>query len=329
MVNRVLMLVNRSAGTGSRPGLVEDLLAELRRTVGRPEELEAEVVDDHPAARLATKHFLDASPLPAVVIVGGGGGTLRAAVEGVCDSGAGRMPAADRVRLAALRLGSGNVVARRFGVPADPMAAVREIATSLDSGRTAPCAVMRCRFGTKAGAQDVRHAVTMCGLGQFGRTPGDLVRWHRMLARSRHALVSAVGIERLNNLEYMASAGGRLLGAALYPPACERVEVKIGGRTERYRLLAGAVMNFGISAVPIDPGVGIGEAAAGVTLLPWMGRPRARHLRAGESLAITLLDRDSVEFFLDEDPERAFGRLTIEVAGTVAFVPGALYRVAS
>ena len=37
--------------------------------------------------------------------------------------------------------------------------------------------------------------------------------------------------------------------------------------------------------------------------------------------------RDSVEFFLDEDPERAYGGLTLEVAGTLAFVPGAAYGV--
>jgi hypothetical protein len=64
------------------------------------------------------------------------------------------------------------------------------------------------------------------------------------------------------------------------------------------------------------------EPAAGVLLLPRAGRLRTWRLPAGESLRVSLLDRESVEFFLDEDPEHAFGEITLEVAGTLAFLPG-------
>ena len=113
----------------------------------------------------------------------------------------------------------------------------------------------------------------------------------------------------------------------VYPPRCERVEVTLGDRKERYRLLAGAVMNFRVSAVPFDPRVGIEEAAVGVRLLPWPGKLRAWRLGFGETLSVKLLDRRSIEFFLDEDPEVAYGALSIEVAGTLAFVPGSAYQV--
>ena len=322
MNDRMLLLVSRTSGTGCRPGIVGELLGELRQTCGWPEELEVQVVEDHPCARLATKRFLAESTRPAVVIVGGGGGTLRAAVEGIFDYAKAEPEMLQHVRLGALRMGSGNVVARRFGVGLDATEGMRGIAGSLRDGRTVPCGVMRCRFGTASGDEQVRHAVTMCGLGQFGRTPGDLARWHRRLEAPRRAIASVVGIERLTDVEYVMSAGVRLLASTVYPPNCERVEVALGGRPERFRLMAGAVMNFGIRAIPFDPHVRIGEPAAGVMLLPRAGRLRTWRLGLGDQLRVTLLDRDSVEFFLDEDPERAYGGITVEVAGTLAFVPG-------
>ncbi len=324
MVTRILLIVNRSSGTGCSPSLVGELMDELRQAGGWPEELELALIDDHPSARLAARSFLAASSRPAALIVGGGGGTLRAAVEGVCDGAAGALPGARQVRLGALRMGSGNVVARRLGVSVGPVAGMRQLVESLSVGRTMPCGVIRCRFGTAAGGEDVRHAVTMCGLGQFGRTSGDLARWHRRLAAPRRALASCIGLERLNNLEYAASAAARLAATAMHPASAERVEVALGARRERFRLMAGAVMNFGIGAIPFDPGVTMGEPAAGVLLLPRMGRLRTWRLPAGQSLRVTLLDRESVEFFLDEDPERAYRDITVEVAGTLAFLPGAV-----
>jgi diacylglycerol kinase family enzyme len=328
MVERLLLLVNQSSGTGYGPELVAPLLRELHAATGWPEELETELVADHSAARAAARRFVGASPLPAAIIVAGGGGTLRAAVEGACDGSVG-LPCLDRVRIGALRMGSGNVVARQFGMPVDPLAGMRELATSLRDGRTARCGVIRCRFGTADGGVDVRHAVTMCGLGQFGRTSGDLVRWHRRIGRGRKAITSRLGIERVNKVEYLVSAAGRLASAIVLARRCEAVEVTFGDKVERYRLLAGAVMNLGVGGIPFDPHVTIDEPAAGVLLLPRGGRLRSWRLTPGQRLQLRLLDRESVEFFLDEDPEIAHRWLTLEAAGTVAFVPGASYRVAS
>ena len=70
-------------------------------------------------------------------------------------------------------------------------------------------------------------------------------------------------------------------------------------------------------------------AYLGILLLPRGGRLRSRRLLPGEQLRLRLLDRPSVEFFLDEDPEVAHGWLSIEAAGTLAFVPGSAYREAA
>ena len=326
MVERLLLLVNRSSGTGHRAALVDQLANELRQVAGPVADLDVEVVDDHPTARRVARWFVASSPRPAALIVAGGGGTLRAAVEGVCDDAGRVLPGAGRIRLGALRMGSGNVVARRLGVARDSLEGIHGIAASLRADRTTACSVIRCRFGTATGTEEVRYAVTMCGLGQLGRTPGDLARWHRRLETPRRAIAPLVGIERLNRVEYMLSAGGRMLASTIYPPRCERVEVTVRGHSERFRLLAGAVMNFRISGMP-DAGVGIDEAAVGVQLLPWGGRLRAWRLGFGEKLGVTLLDRNSIEFFLDEDPEFAFGSLSLEVAGKLAFIRGSAQEV--
>jgi hypothetical protein len=326
MVERVLLLVNRRSGTGHGPALAVQLSHQLREA-GSGAEVDVELVDDHPAARRVTRSFVAASPRPAALIVAGGGGTLRAVVEGVCDDAGPVLPDASRIRLAALRMGSGNVVARRLGVALDALEGMHGIAASLRGGRTTACSVIRCRFGTATGAEDVRYAVTMCGLGQFGRSPGDLARWHRRFEKPRRALAPLVGIERLNNVEYILSAGGRMFAATLCPPLCERLEVTIRGHKERFRLLAGAVMNLPVNGMPFGAGVGMEEAAVGVRLLPWGGRLRAWRLGLGERLDLTLLDRKSIEFFLDEDPELAFGSLSLEVAGTLAFVRGSAEEV--
>jgi Diacylglycerol kinase catalytic domain len=329
MVERVLLLVNRSAGTGHRSDLAVQMGNQLRKAAGPVAELDVEVVDDHPAARSLARDFLAASPRPCALIVAGGGGTLRAVVEGVCENAGEVLPGANQIRIGVLRMGSGNVVARHLGVAGDPGEGIAGIAASLLAGRTTACSVIRCHVGTSNGGRQVRHAVTMCGLGQFGRTPGDLARWHRRYAGPRRGLASLAGIERLNQVEYLASAGGRMLASMVYAPNCELVEVTFRERRERFRLLAGAVMNLRVGGMPFDAGVGLEEAAVGVRLLPWGGKVRAWRLGHGERLELTVLDRPSIEFFLDEDPEVAHGGLSIEVAGTLAFVPGCASAVAA
>jgi Diacylglycerol kinase catalytic domain len=315
VIERVLLIVNSASGTGCAPSLPAELMRGLRESAGRLREIEVALVRNHPAARLAAASFLEASDAPAGVIAAGGGGTLRAAVEGVFDAGA-----ACGTRIGALRMGSGNVIARRAGVARDPLTGIRQLGTAIRFGRTAIRPVIRCELGTADGGLDVRHAAVMCGLGQWGRTSGDLARWHRRLARGRAAAAALAGLERVNHLEYVAAAGGRLLEAAVRPSACERVEVAFRGGAERYRLLAGTVMTAPIAGIPFDPQVGPGEVAAGALFVPRGGRPRRFRLSPSETLRIRLIDRAAVEFFLDEDPEIAHREISLGVAGNLSFL---------
>jgi hypothetical protein len=338
------LIINRTAGIGHGRAIVDRLRAMLAELSGERATLQVEVVGDHPAARARANEFLKASDAPAVVIVGGGSGTLRAVIEGLCEGRvAGELPGRERVRVGALRMGSGNPLARQFGIPKDPEAGLRGVIENLRAGRTAPCCVLRCEVGMPNDSPEVHYAATMGGFGQFGRTPGDLVRLHRLLPAPRAVAVRLLGIERLNNVEYVLAVLFRAASCALLgSSATEVVEVLADDRKEVLPLLAGVVMNFPFKELPIDPGVRVEDEAVLLYLIPFTGRLSAlwlvltpRRLLRGalrikvrkfERVEIRLIDPDAAEFFLDEDPMTFHGRLTLQVAGSLAFVPGPEYR---
>src|SRR5215216_3924942 len=103
-VDRALLIINRTAGAGQDESTVEQLSSRFKQTLGELSEVRIELVNDHPSARVCAAQFISTSEAPAMVIAGGGGGTLRAVIEGVCDSGN------SAVRVGALRMGSGNVL---------------------------------------------------------------------------------------------------------------------------------------------------------------------------------------------------------------------------
>src|SRR5215210_9549243 len=236
--------------------------------------LQVEVVEDHPEARVRAKEFLDASDVPGLILVGGGGGTLRAVIEGLCEGGEeGRLPGRERVLIGALRMGSGNVLARQFGIPRDTEAGLRGIIENLRAGRTVPCCVMRCETGTSGDRMEVHYGATLGGFGQLGRVPGDLVRWEHRLAAVHEVAAKFFGIERLTNLEYalallIRSASTALLGGS---PA-EKVEVSTRDRRRVMRLLAGVAMNFPVKAFPFNPGVRAEDEVLSLHLIPYTGR---------------------------------------------------------
>lgn len=336
VAERTLLVVNRTAGAGHGRATVDRLRAMLAEL---PTALRVETVRDHPEARACANDFLAASDAPAAVVAGGGSGTLRAVIEGLCE-GRAELPGRERVRLGALRMGSGNPLARQFGVPKDPERALRGVIENLRAGRTAPCCVMRFEVGEPDGPPSVRYAATMAGFGQFGRAPGDLERWHGRVPGPRKVAAKLLGVERVNNAEYVLALLIRFARHTLSGDS-EKVEILADGRREVMPLLAGVVMNFPFGEMPVDPGVRVEDEAVAMYMIPATGRisslrtvlaPRRAlgramriNIRKPERVEIRLLDRDRAKFFLDEDPMVFYGSLTMEVAGSLAFAPGPEY----
>ena len=184
----------------------------------------------------------------------------------------------------------------------------------------------------------IHHAVTLGGLGQFGRVPSDLERWHARFPNI-HKSAARFGIEKFTNVEYGVTLLIRSISCILAPDSAETVEVEFQDQKERFRLLSGVVMNFPLAALPFNPGVSVEDEALSVYLVPFRGRlsplcqlvaPKrlfTHHIRIekNQRLEIRFVDRDCVEFFLDEDPVTTYRRLSLSVAGSIAFVPGPDY----
>ena len=321
-VERALLIINRTAGTGQGEPVIEQLRSIFKQTLDGLSQVKVELVGDHADARACAAGFSSESEAPALIVAGGGGGTLRAVIEAIYET-----CAAERVLVGALRMGSGNVVAKQFGVPSDPISALDGLLTNLKAGRTVPCCVMRCEIWANPGESKIHYAVTMGGLGQFGRIPSDLARWHARVPALRKIAAWLFGIEKVNNVEYALAFVIRCLSCMLFRNRAETVEI----RGERFRLLSGVVMNFPIAALPFKPGVTVEDEALSVYLIPLSLLPHTRCIRINKSqpLDIRFVDQDEVEFFLDEDPVTTCKQLRLSVAGSIAFVPGPHYRGAS
>ncbi len=336
-VERALLVVNVASGTGLGGLVPADLASTLAREAAVPVDL-AEV-SGHDAARDAARRWLDGMSGPGALVIGGGGGTLRAVVEAACSETPrdAPLPAASRVRFAPLRMGSGNLVAKRLGHARDPAVALRSIARSLREGPTVAGAILRAELGRESGPPRVAFATSLVGLGLLGRTARDLERGPRRFARVRRTLAAAVGLERLNHAEALACVAARAIQGFASPSACERVRVTHPALAREMRLLTGMVLAFPVPLVPFRPCVSWGEAALSAHLIAYPeGLSRARilwhpaslaraapalRLEPGAELVIELLDRASAACFLDEDPETFDGRLALSCAGTLAFVP--------
>ncbi len=341
-VERALLIINRTAGTGQSELIAEKLSLLFKEGLVSLKQVQVELVSNHEAARACTARFIRESEGPAVVVAGGGGGTLRAIIEGICGTYDSKpLPGPDRVRVGALRMGSGNVLARQFGVPRDPVAGLRGLLINLKTDRTVRCCVMRCEVLNGLEHSESHYGVTLGGLGQFGRIPSDLARWHARFPGVHKGVARLLGIETLTNVEYAVALLIRSVSCVLSTDTVETVEIHFQSQEERIRLLSGIVMNFPVKALPFKPTLRVEEEAALVYLIPLRGRftpllqlvapqrliahARCLRLEKDQRLEIRLTDRDCVEFFLDEDPLTTFGRLSFGVAGSIAFVPGPDY----
>lgn len=314
-----LLLLNRVSGTGAAPASAAALHAVLAR---RLPTTVAEV-GDHPTAALATEAFVRAHP-SALVVVAGGGGTLRAAAEGAWRAVGRRSAPAARLTLAALRLGSGNVVARALGAGRDPVESLERIVAAHTGGRTVAVPLIRCR------ADGREHlALAMAGFARWGLVPGDIARWRRSAGRVRGRLGRAVGIEHLNQLEYRTFFALRLAQALLDPRCLRPMELTAGGRTMRLRPLAAGVVSLPVRGLPGVTPPALSEPSFDLYVLPWpgTGRPRlAWRFRPGDApVRLRMLDGEPAECFLDEDPE--FGRdLELDLPGFIHFACGGTSR---
>src|SRR5260370_24411379 len=220
---RALLIINRTAGVGNDV-VAQKLKSMFEESLSGRLEVKVELVSGHRTARDCAAEFMRSSDAPSVIFAGGGGGTLRAVIEGICsEHSSGPLPGPERVRVGALRMGSGNVLAKRFGAPRDPVAGLQGLLKNLDNGYTVPCCVMRCEVWNSEGHSDIHYAATMAGLGQFGRVPSDLARWHVRLPRVHQSAARLFCVDSLTHFEYARAPAVRSIACVLSAKSSEAV----------------------------------------------------------------------------------------------------------
>ncbi|MBC8324434.1 MAG: hypothetical protein H8E27_02235 [Verrucomicrobia subdivision 3 bacterium] len=332
----ILLAINAAAGTGNTPALGRNLAEILRKRLGHEHHVKLHRADGHAAIRNSAKTFARRHPEDGVIIAGGGGGTLRAVIEGV-----GMNRPDHRLRLGALRMGSGNVIARQLGMAKDPVDGVEELAAQLLHQAVAECCVIGCDLSHEEKSTGTVYGATLGGFGLFGRVPQALEDYHANHPHLHHVTAKGVGIERLTNLEYGLCLAGLCTRAAWDPQTLPEIELKQGEHTESFRVLAGALMNFPLGALPFQPGLAVEDPALSLHLIPYRSRlqalslvPRAKALaneakvfRITNDTPVTLrvVSGKRMSFFIDEDPLEA-AQLTLRMAGTLPFITGKNYQ---
>ncbi len=332
---RVLLLVNQSSGPGWTQASAEALQRCLRRRIGHDSVVAAALVENHVQVARTARLFALSSAAPSAVLSCGGGGTLRAVIEGVCGEQA--PPPAHRLRVAPLRMGSGNLTSKALGYPGDPQAGLIAAIESLRAGTIVRTPLIRLTTTDSRGASKQSLGVALGGLGQFGRIPGILTRWHRRFPGLRRSAAALVGIERITKLEYAAAFGLRMLKCALFPGGAQEARIRSEGRSLQFRILAGTIQAFAIAGLPFGNGLEIDSPEVGVYLIPFdrrlsvlqsIAKPHrmiadalSLTLSSGRSISIEFTSGPPVEIFLDEDPLTDVRRLSLETTEPIALVP--------
>jgi hypothetical protein len=244
----------------------------------------------------------------------------------------------DDVQISSLRLGSGNLIPKYFGMPHNPLDGMRQIANDLFAGQNDPCCVYRCTFHYPDGETEQLYGLTLGGLGQFARVPDDIKRWKAKHAWLMHWATRLLPLETTNTLQYINSSVRRTIRCIAWPGQVEWVEVRHAGRCEQFRLLAGMLLNFDFPQLPIHGGCDIDEPRLVLCCIPYEGRRQTlwtlanwrnldRRIRKYEvtrerPIEILFPDNDSTILALDEDTFMAPARIGFEVAGLVKFVTG-------
>ena len=331
----LLLAINSSAGTGHDLSLGEEMVRILQKRLGLSHSINLIRSESHKEIKERSRAFAEQHPSDTVIIAGGGGGTLRAVIEGVGDSAKTQiLPGARQLRIGVLRMGSGNVIARQLKIAKNPREGVEELAAQLLAKTTANCCVIGCDTGNDSSPI---YGATLGGFGLFGHVPKRLETYHAARPRLHRLSAGLLGIERLTNLEYGLCLSGLCGKTALYPKQLDLVEVRQGDRSERFPLLAGALMNFPLGALPFQTHVSVKDPELSLHLVPYRSRLQALGLvfnvkaNAQEArqfnitkeapVVMRVLNREHMQFFIDEDPVEA-AKVTLRVAGHLAFVPG-------
>ncbi|MFC1975590.1 diacylglycerol kinase family protein [Chloroflexota bacterium] len=339
-VASVLFVVNQPSGNGRTTIEIERLQKDFHQTFASIPRRNFALTTRHDEVERLTRSFLSLFPGPWLLLSGGGGGTNRAVVQGLLAEVEKGTLQLDDVQVSTLRLGSGNLLPRQFGLPREPSAAMRCISADLLAGRHAPCCVYRCTFHYPDGKTRAVYGLTMGGVGQFACVPGDIKRWRDQHPRLMQWASQRVPLETINTFQYVAFSLGRAMKCVIQPKRAELIEVSQNGCCDRLRLFSGILANFDFPQLPFRGGCMVGEPRLALCLIPLAGRGqtistllswpdldervRKYEITPDRPVEFRFLENSETTVALDEDTFMAPKRISFEVATRIKFVTGAI-----
>ena len=338
-VASALLVVNRPSGRGRQDEEVARLQSAFYRHFDPIPHKTFALTQGHDQVIQCTRNWVTLCPGPHFLLSGGGGGTNRALVQGLLEEVQQGTTRLQDAQIGSLRLGSGNLVPRHFGLPRDAVEGMRRIADDLFAGRSSPCCVYCCTFYEPGGKTRREYGIAMGGLGQFGRVPDDIQRWRDAHPRLMRWACRMAALETINTWQYVAFSVARVVKCIIHPRRAEAIDLAHAGRSERFRLLIGVLLNLDIPQFPIRARCDIGEPRLALCLIPHAGRAqtawallhwhdldrRARRyeITPEQPIEITFPEDGSTTLALDEDTFVAPARIGFQVAAVVRFVTGA------
>ncbi|MBN1699128.1 MAG: hypothetical protein JW881_16535 [Spirochaetales bacterium] len=351
----ILFIINEAAGTGRTPDDIACLVSFAVSQCGSASTIRVEETDNHETVTKITEAFLQRKGGRKIIIAGGGGGTLRAVITGIYNTREKRGDTQDPPVVAALRMGSGNVLAKTLGIEKDPYKGLQQIFEGIRYNQIRKVCVGRFDFTDRDFLRRTIFGVTLMGFGAFGGIPGAIGRFHKRHPFIHRLLAGIVGIESLTPVEYGVLLGVRSAAGLFFPDRPAKIGIGYNGKTVIKRIIAGLIMNFPVSSIPLDPGIVISDEALYFHAVPYhyrldllelVGKPQ--HLPS-ISFSVTrecgvdinfhpemknkrCMKKRSVkpaEIFIDEDPYFVRGALHVSVAGMIEFINASPLRTRS
>ena len=127
------LVVNKPSGNGHSAEDIEHLRAAFDDCFRWIDVRTFAVAEGHDEVVNLTRDYLAAVKGPCILLSGGGGGTNRALVQGFLKEVEAGTVGLDDVLISSLRLGSGNLIPKHFGMPRDPLEGMKRISADLDA----------------------------------------------------------------------------------------------------------------------------------------------------------------------------------------------------
>ncbi len=332
-IKSALLILNQPSGRGRTSAELALIIETFQDTFAFLPKTCVAITQNHQEVIKQTEAFLQTHSGPCLLIVGGGGGTNRALVQGLFQEISPRGGSLEDVYIAALRLGSGNLLPKYLGVSKNVKDAMRELAAALLQDRTTPCYVYSCTVFSSQGQTHTHYGLTMGGLGQFAQVPDDAHDWRDKHPHLMRWLNRFLSMEKINTMQYLSFSLWRAIQCFLRPNKADLVKIKHGGQTQTLRLFSGLLINFDFPELPFQTGCEPNQARFVLCIIPLRGRKQTlaclwhwRNLNqyvipyeitTTHPLEIEFLDKDKTVVALDEDTFSLPHHLRFEVVAPI------------